>query len=167
MTQEARLKFAGIPKRFADADLADFPEHAEQVREWMDGDDWACLALVGPVGTGKTHLGCAIAKEYCKRRNAIYTTAYNMNQKIISDRNADGFNKYPLLIVDEITRSFETKSEAARMFDLINYRYENLLPMVILGNQSIDATLKALGQAIADRLKENLSVITLAGKSRR
>lgn len=166
--QTLRMLYANVPKRFKGATLDDFNEGtANTCREFLKDDDWRCLAVIGPVGTGKTHLAAAIAREYCARRNAIYTTAYAMSQRVMADRNADHFNKNPLLIIDEIGRTFETEAEKTRLFDIINHRYENMMLTVVVGNATLDEVKKSVGPAIWDRLKENMTAITLAGKSRR
>lgn len=166
--QELRLNYAFVPKRFKNASLNDFEQDViDDVQKFIKVDDWAALVILGNVGTGKTHLGCAIVREVCKERNAIYTTAYSMAQRVIADKNADFFNKYPVLVIDEISRKFDTKAENQRFFDIINFRYENLLPVVLLGNVDIESTMKSVGNAVADRLKENLAGLVLTGKSKR
>lgn len=184
-----RLKFAGIPRRFADAQLSDFeadhPEIVKVVSEWLYdpaawsckelGEHgklwrdqlWRCLVINGYVGTGKTRLACAIAAEYCKRLNAHYTTAYAMSRRIMADKNADFYNKNPLLLIDEINRTFDTKAEQDRFFDLINYRYENEMPVVFIGNFAKEDLRQSIGEAVADRIGENLTFVSFAGESRR
>jgi len=163
-----RMVHSEVPKRFKLAVLDDFEDDiVEAVQEFIKADGWGCLLIVGSIGTGKSHMAAAIAKEVCKTRNAICTTAYAMSQRVMADKNASHFNKNPVLIVDEITRSFETRAEKSRFFDIINYRYENLMPLVLLGNADEETIMNLLGPAVADRLRQNMTVITLTGKSKR
>jgi DNA replication protein DnaC len=186
-----KLQFAEIPRRFEKASLADFPnEHVsaadlDLVNDWLFSDEhwtrsdlgshgtlwtdnsWRVLVITGPVGTSKTHLACAIAREYCKRKNAIFTTAQKMSRRIIEDRNANHFNKNSLLVIDEVNRSYDTKAEADRFFDLANHRYEECLPMVIVGNVQKSDLKELVGVAVADRIREAATFLTLTGESRR
>jgi len=166
--QEMRFSYADIAKRFRGSVLSDFDEQTSvAAKEFIDGDGWRSLIMLGNVGTGKTHLAAALAKEFSKNGNAIYTTAMSMSERVMEDRSAHFFNKHGLLIIDEITRTYETKAERNRFFDIINYRYENLMPVIIIGNTDLKGVIDSIGPALADRLKENISMITLTGKSKR
>jgi len=67
----------GIPPRFQAAALADFPEAVR--RAVGDAAEVAgeCggYYIHGPVGTGKTHLACAILREWIERGVASVTTS--------------------------------------------------------------------------------------------
>jgi len=159
--QEMRFSYADIAKRFRGSVLSDFDEQTSvAAKEFIDGDGWRSLIR-------KTHLAAALAKEFSKNGNAIYTTAMSMSERVMEDRSAHFFNKHGLLIIDEITRTYETKAERNRFFDIINYRYENLMPVIIIGNTDLKGVIDSIGPALADRLKENISMITLTGKSKR
>jgi hypothetical protein len=173
-----RVKFAGIPRRFEGASLVDFKDadFHQTVSAWLFKPDywsctdmgmhgkhwtdqnWRCMVINGPVGVGKTHLACAMVAEYCKRRNAMYTTAYSMSRRIMADKGAEHFNKQSLLVIDEVNRTFDTKAERDRFFDLVNYRYENEMPMVLVGNIQTSELKELLGEAVADRIRENVTV---------
>ena len=157
-----------VPKRFKGAVLSDFDKPVlDKVFEFTQRGGWRSMVIVGNVGTGKTHLACAVALDEIKNQSVIYTTAYSLSQRIIADKGSDFFKNYDLLVIDEIGRSFDTKAEKDRFFDLINYRYENEMPVVLCGNVTPEALRDVVGEAIADRLRENMTFLTLTGKSRR
>lgn len=166
--QMKRFSHANIAKRFEGSLLTDFDAPTQKItNEFLKAEGWRNMIVLGNVGTGKTHLAAAIAKEFSKEANAIYTTALAMSERVMKDKSAEFFNKHRLLIIDEVTRTYETKAEENRFFDIINYRYENLLPVVIVGNTDLKGVITALGPAVADRMKENISMLTLTGKSKR
>jgi len=190
MLQQKLLK-SGVPRRFIEARLSDFEDYFQDNSEakaiiedfihnegywksteingqtyWSD-NFWRVLFLGGNVGTGKSHLLCAIAAEYSRRSYVKYTTAYAMSQDIMQARNSDAYKGCGLLIVDEIGRGFETESEKKRFFDLVDYRYANLSPIIFCGNVKKEDLREIVGEAVADRMGENMSFITLTGKSRR
>lgn len=166
--QDLRFVHANISKRFKNALLSDFNEQtAKEATDFINSSGWRCLIVLGPTGTGKTHLSAAMAREFCKTANCYYTTAYGMSQQIIEDRNAKFFEKQSMLFIDEVNRGYETKAEKNRFFDLVNNYYNDEKPLVLLGNDNIEDTLNAVGAAVADRLKENLTALILTGKTRR
>lgn len=180
-----RETFSEIPRRFKDAEIKEFESRvAEAAAEWLfvncewerfsgmhgerwEDNSWRVMVINGPVGVGKTHLAAAMLKAYCERLSGLYTTAYSMSRRIMADKNADYFNKFSLLVIDEVNRTFETKAERDRFFDLVNYRYENMMPMILVGNIQIGALKDLLGEAVADRIRENVTVLTMDGESRR
>jgi DNA replication protein DnaC len=185
MVGNPRERFADIPIRFAGVEISDFDgDVAKTAAEWLfvetcwscrkmfDNELWtdACwrtMIINGPVGVGKTHMAVAMLKAYLKRASGLYTTAYSMSRRIMADKNADYFNSRNLLVIDEINRTFETKAERDRFFDLVNYRYENLLPLLLVGNIQTNELKELLGDAVSDRIRENVTVMTMEGDSRR
>ena len=191
MSAAIRFTSAEIPKRFQAARLSDFTDFfannrdAEQIidnflhnsaywtkrtigdRDYWTDSHWRCLFINGPVGVGKSHLLAAIAAEYSKKAYVKYTTAYDMSQNIMNARNADKYKGCGLLIIDEMGRTFETKAEADRFFDLINARYNALSPVIFCANLTKEKLRAAVGDGVADRMAENMSTITMVGHSRR
>lgn len=186
-----KLLNAKIPPRFQGASLKDFaelfrrePETKSIIHEFLWGEGiwtsrtingseywqdskWRVLLIAGNVGIGKSHLACAMAGEYCKRGWPVYTTVYAMSQDIMASKSAKRYKGCGLLIIDEIGRGFDTTAEEKRFFDLINHRYEHMQPVILCGNIKPKELRAAVGEAIADRMAENLTVITMAGQSRR
>ena len=65
------------------------------------------------------------------------------------------FTECDLLIIDEVGVQRGTDYEKDIMFDVINDRYENLRPTIILSNLSVEETKAHLGERVFDRLREN------------
>lgn len=60
----------------------------------------------------------------------------------------------PLLIIDDIGKENQTEWSVATMFDVINYRYEHLLPIVLTSNLTKEELQVYLGRASYSRLCE-------------
>lgn len=175
---ERKLGAAMIPPRFAGKDFAGYrakgkqkqvlsvcQEYAENFREHFDAG--RCLLLVGNVGTGKTHLAAAIADHIIRQHGAmaVYRTMYGLMQYLKGsfDSQAEYTEAQAyqnlitphLLIIDEIGATKQTEYEQAALFNVINGRYEQQLPTVIISNLMPEELGKALGDRVMDRLREN------------
>ncbi|SFJ12796.1 ATP-binding protein [Phytopseudomonas argentinensis] len=143
---------------------ADFPANAAAAR---------CLMLLGHVGNGKTHLAAAIANVVMveHRRNVLYTTVSRVCQQVKasygkeaqqSEREAiEVFRTPDLLILDEVGASYGTDFERMVMFEVINARYEEMKPTLVISNLFAEALAGALGDRTVDRLREGGGVVVV------
>jgi len=152
-TEPKQVKALSICRGYAE----NFAEHFEAGR---------CLLLLGNVGTGKTHLATAIANHIMRTTTAtaVYRTVGGILQHIKGsyDREseyseADAFAAYTkpsLLIIDEVGATKPTEFELATLFNIINGRYEEQLPTVVISNMPAGELSGALGERCVDRLRE-------------
>lgn len=176
---EKRLGASMIPPRFAGKDFASYraankgqasalavcKQYAEQFR--ANYEDGRCLLLVGHVGTGKTHLASAICEFVIRELNAmaVYRTLYSLMQYVKGAfDNASSYTEAQayesltqphLLVIDEIGATKQTEFEQATLFNVINGRYEQQKPTVIISNLMPAELERALGDRVMDRLREN------------
>lgn len=184
---EFRLGRAAIPKRFAGKSFSGYDaKEPGQVKALRVCQEFAenfkqhaecgrCLLLLGTPGTGKTHLGAAIANTVMELHGstAVYRTIGSVFQDI---RDSYGENSHKtegeilspliaadLLVMDEIGVSKETPSdfELRTTFSIINGRYEQMRPTVIISNLGVDEVKVALGERSADRLREGGVIVLL------
>lgn len=176
---ERKLGSALIPRRFHGRDfdgyragsagqqkaLATCRDYAENFRENFDAG--RCLLLLGKPGTGKTHLAAAIAWHVMQNTTAtvVYRTVSGLLQYIKGsyDRESEyteveafqSLTQPSLLILDEIGATKPTEFEQATVFAVINARYEEMRPTIIVSNLGPKELPAALGERCMDRLREN------------
>ena len=125
------------------------------------------MIITGTVGVGKTHLAAAIINEIIKPDNsvnAIYITFSDMIRHIRSawrDRSVsetyviEKYSTVSLLIIDEIGVQYGSDSEMVQMFEVMNKRYGEMLPTVLISNLQMDELCRLLGDRIIDRMRED------------
>jgi len=124
-----------------------------------------CLIFSGSPGTGKTHLACAIANAViAQSSSALFTTVTDALRTIkraygkdADTSEQDAINELvgpALLILDEVGMAYDTDHSKTLIFDLMNKRYENVKPTLILTNLDAAALREHLGDRITDRLRE-------------
>ena len=64
-----------------------------------------------------------------------------------------GFIRPDLLILDEVGVQFGSETEKMILFEIINGRYEQLKPTIVISNLA-DALTDYLGERVVDRLRE-------------
>ncbi len=181
----------GIPRRFADATLASYrptSERAEKVlaacRRYVE--TWperyakgSSLILSGDVGTGKTHLACAVAKAIAAKHKAraAYMTVMQAVRRVRSTYSPDAreteqevfdrISGLDLLVLDEVGVQSGSNHEHTTLFEIINRRYENVLPTIVISNLGLKELSEAIGERLVDRLREQGAVLTFTWDSYR
>lgn len=142
------------------------------------------LALVGSMGTGKTHLACAIARHALDNgMAAVYTTvgrmvlSVNDTYKPGSDKSeSDVLKPYldsDLLVMDELGRDRGSAHEQRLLFAILDHRCAELRPTVLVtnllyrshaGTPGLD---QVIGSFAMDRLGEGTTAIPMQWESGR
>lgn len=174
--RETRKRGSGVPRRFQ---LAAFePAYSSQSKTriakycetYADNFDKVletgrCLILSGGVGTGKTHLSCAIANKVLENYSVYYTTAMRLGRMVKDTYSRDSERsegeviaslvRHDLLIIDEVGMQFGTDAEKMILFEVINGRYENMRPTIVSANMTLDELKSYVGERVIDRMREN------------
>lgn len=118
--------------------------------------------FLGQVGSGKTHLSMAICNELMDRgvsiiymgyRDAITSIKQNMLDSVYYNKVMNRYKNARVLFVDDLFKGKITDSDINIMFELINHRYFNNLPVIISSECGVDRLL-GIDEALGSRLVE-------------
>lgn len=105
------------------------------------------ILFSGQVGSGKTHLSMAIcnaimdsykiAVRYMPYREEIIRIKQNVFDEDDYNGRMEQFKKAPVLMIDDLLKGKNTEADVNILFEIINHRYLNNLPMIISTEKSI------------------------------
>jgi DNA replication protein DnaC len=136
------------------------------------------VVLLGNVGTGKTHMACALVQAFCRqRRRAMYAEAmdYFIDLQESYGQGAGTTprkveNKYllpELLILDAMEERADTPWNDRMLFRLVNKRYAAGQSTVLISNEQEKEFNARVGASIADRIRDGGGRIICNWKSLR
>ncbi|MGL4740723.1 MAG: ATP-binding protein [Sarcina sp.] len=130
------------------------------------------LLLCGNPGCGKTHLELALANNFVKNKGikVIYMpyrdVITSIKQNMLDENNylkkIAKYKECDLLLIDDLFKGKVTDSDINIMFEIINYRYLNNLPMMISTEFNSDKLLnfdEALGSRIIEMCKDHMKEV--------
>lgn len=173
----ARLDAANMPARFRDVELWQWQHGMDRQRRIYDWarDYCAQFELVlecgrsgiflGAPGTGKSMLACAMLRALLEKgATGYYTPLMDMLGRIKATYSNTATESeasvvkmltgVDLLVIDEVGRSLDTQFETSQLFRVIDDRYRNRKPTVIVSNLSKPKLAEFLGVAAMDRMTE-------------
>lgn len=175
------MQQAAIPKRFMGSSFDNFdPETDEQARvlercvryvENFDShlDQGTGLVLAGMVGSGKSHLACAILKALMPAHVGAYIKMMDLVHRLREGWGGKGgrsqasvlaeLAKLPLLVIDEIGVKYGSTGEQIHLFEVLDRRHCDMTPTILITNQDRAGFKGFVGDRIADRLTETASWI--------
>ncbi|UTD55928.1 ATP-binding protein [Halomonas sp. MS1] len=187
---EKRIGYAGMPPRFANKNFNSYRAETDQQKKYLEncqqyardfpqhlktGDG---LMLLGNPGTGKTHLAVATLNHVIQHHGeaGLYTTAARMFRRIkdtytskdeTESQAIQAFASPALLVLDEVGVSFGSDSELNYLFDIMNERYEQCLPTIIVSNVQPADLGQWVGDRVVDRLRECSKLMVFSWESAR
>lgn len=173
---ERQIAEAAIPARFIGRTLASFkaetPEQEKAlsvansfVANWSDTSSkgrW--LVFSGMPGAGKSHLAIAILQALMPAHVGRYMTCMELIQTIRATWRRDSehsetkvleyLTELPLLVIDEIGVQYGTESEQHHLFEVLDRRYREMKPTILLTNQDKEGFRAFVGDRVYDRMTE-------------
>ena len=142
------------------------------VQRWSERerpDGW--LLLMGSCGVGKTHLAVAAAAERQNRGDDIFFAtvvdlldqlrgAFSDDSPIAHADLLQRIRTAQLLVLDDMGSERHTPFAEDKLFQIINYRYEERLPTIVT-TSAFPAELDSMRPRIASRLFDNMVVTML------
>lgn len=174
---EDRFDRSMIPRRFEEKSFADYKaEHLGQQRalklatKYADNfrerfEQGGGLVFCGKPGTGKSHLAAAIANQVIPTgASALWMTVMQAVRSVKETwgRDAERTERQALnemlrpdlLILDEVGVQFGSEAERIILFEIINGRYQEMRPTILISNLPESELGEYLGERVLDRMRE-------------
>lgn len=134
------------------------------------------LLFFGKVGTGKTYAAACIANALIKKGYAALLTDFPTISRTVQgmyhgkQEYYDSFNRFPLLILDDLKTERNTEFMNEVVFSVINSRSNSGLPLIVTTNLTAEELKKPAEieqQRIFSRLLERCHPVNATGKDKR
>lgn len=120
------------------------------------------ILFCGQVGSGKSHLSVALALNFLKQkvkvvympyRDVITKIKQNMIDQEYYSRTISKYQLCEVLLIDDLFKGKINESDINIIFEIINYRYLNFLPIIVSSEFSIEKLL-TFDEAVGSRIYE-------------
>ena len=171
------------PKTFEEYDLTRYPVKVQQtIRSLMVGqylEEHQHILIMGPTGTGKTHLAQALGHQACRQGKKVRFIRANVLFRELLASRADHtwehqFKKFlspSLLIIDDFGLKSFSSAQAEDIYELIAERHLKS-SFIITSNRTVEGWLElfpdpVMGNAALDRISHHAHHLILDSDSYR
>ena len=180
--KQESFKKSGIGAKYLNKRLSDFNAYNDELKQilatvekfiadFLQGIKRS-LWLIGKNGNGKTFLGAMIVRECGGKfvessviEDEIEETKHFNAKETITGLRAR-YAGYKLLVIDEVGR-FPSDNEKKYLFKILNDRYNEDRPTVLISNMSREALMDYIGYGLTDRFVESCTSVTFNSESYR
>ena len=130
------------------------------------------IMFCGNPGSGKTHISLALANNFLKKgirvvympyRDIVTKLKQNMIDEEYYKKTLSKYQTCEILLLDDLFKGKVNETDVNIMFELLNYRYLNQLPIIVSTEFNIDRLLsfdEAIGSRIYEMCKDFVVEIT-------
>lgn len=120
------------------------------------------ILFCGQVGSGKTHLSIALAINFLNKnirvvympyRDIITKIKQNITDEEYYQRMISKYQTCEVLLIDDLFKGRVNESDVNIIFEIINYRYLNFLPIIISSEFTIEKLL-TFDEGVGSRIYE-------------
>jgi DNA replication protein DnaC len=175
---------AGIPKKYLFAEMESIPS---SIKKQLDGFDIGKgFYIWGGIGTGKTHLICAIVNSFirkCRDKGkvdfryrpklaSVPDILLSVKQSFSEDRISEQdiiwkYTQYPCLILDDLGTEKASEWVIQTLYSIVDTRYKEDKQTCFTSNLSLDKISEKIGDRIPSRIAEMCEIVQIKGADRR
>lgn len=120
------------------------------------------ILFCGQVGSGKTHLSIALAINFLNKnirvvympyRDIITKIKQNITDEEYYQRMISKYQTCEVLLIDDLFKGRINESDVNIIFEIINYRYLNFLPIIVSSEFTIEKLL-TFDEGVGSRIYE-------------
>lgn len=184
----AMINIAEIPTRFVGKTFDNFIADTEEKRRALTAArDYAeqfgenkrrgkGLVFAGRPGTGKSHLAAAILQaqltDYVRYMTCldvirVVRDTWRKDSERSETQVLNHLQSLDLLVIDEVGVQYGTEGEQTVLFDVLDRRYREMRPTILLTNQNLEGFKKFVGERTFDRIAETSRWISFEWESYR
>lgn len=176
--EETWLASVGVPRALVHCTLANWKARTDAQKANLaavidyESRTTGVLQIIGPVGTGKSHLAIGLLRAERRGMFITHSTLLLKLRQTYRDNYAEDIiakcKRSAFLILDELGISGGGRDELPMLHEILHHRLGEKKRTVLTGNYQPDQLLEIVGERVLDRLREaTFKMLVLDGASER